>query len=133
MKILLDTHYLIWILQGKNFSQELEQMLRDPENQIYFSVISIWEIAIKKHSRPEKIPFTASDILGYAKDSGFKMIRLSELHVLALDSLKVKVGRKEHRDPFDRILIAQAKSEQMHFLTKDSRISAYDEECIMLR
>ena len=132
MKILLDTHYLIWALQGENISPEPEETILDPDNSIYFSVISIWEIAIKKHPNPDRIAFTAEEVYRYAKDAGFEMLKLTEQHVFALDTLKIKEGRKDHKDPFDRMLIAQAKNEGMRFLTKDCKIADYDEGCILV-
>lgn len=132
MKILLDTHYLIWALQGEHISSEIEAIITDPENSVFFSIISIWEISIKKHSNPDKIGFKTGDIFRYAEEAGFEMLKLSENHVFALDTLKLKPGKKDHKDPFDRILIAQAKSEKMRFLTKDSRIADYEEKCILV-
>ena len=132
MKILLDTHYLIWILQGENISRELEKMVLDPDNSIYFSIISIWEIAIKKYSSPDKFSFSAEDVFRYAEQAGFEMLKLSVDHIFKIETLKIKVGKKEHKDPFDRLLIAQAKNEKMRFLTKDQRIADYDEKCVLV-
>ena len=132
MKILLDTHYLIWTLQGENISHELETLILDPDNSIYFSIISIWEISIKKNSNPDKITFTSKDVFRYAEQAGFEMLKLSADHIFQLDTLKMKIGKKEHKDPFDRLLIAQAKNEKMRFLTKDQKIADYDEKCVLV-
>ena len=133
MKILLDTHYLLWALGDVNIRDSVRDLITDPANEVCFSIISVWEIVIKHQIHPEQMPFEGKEIIEMARETGFEMLGLKEDHVLGLDRLVLKEGGREHRDPFDRILISQAKHEKMRFLTRDRRLAVYDEKCIMLR
>ncbi len=132
MKILLDTHYLLWALGDINIKDSVRDLIIDPANEVYFSVISIWEIVIKHQIHPDKMPFEGKEVIEMAKETGFRMLGLKEDHVFGYDDLSLKEGCREHRDPFDRILISQAKHEKMRFLTRDRRLDVFNEKCVML-
>ena len=130
MRILLDTHILIWALYDTSrLKDELKELIKDEANEICYSVVTLWEIEIKHLKHPEDFEFTSSDIHYDAHAAGYYSIDLDPLHIYALGSLEDE-GKSCHKDPFDRILIAQAKSEGMLFVTHDKRLLAYNEPCV---
>lgn len=126
MKILLDTHIIIWVLtDSPKLSTKARELLLDKSNEIYFSVISLWEIETKRLSKPDKMPFTAQTISNYCKSSGYKLIQLKEESIYKLSELTRPENEPAHKDPFDRMLICQAMTENMNLLTHDSLIKGY--------
>ncbi len=91
---------------------------------------SVWEIVIKHGIRPDEIPYTGKEFYNLCIKSGFKPINGTMEHVLTIDSLRHEHDSAPHKDPFDRLLIAQAKSEGMLLVTHDDKIAKYTEECI---
>ena len=129
MRVLLDTHYLIWSMyDSSRLPQELIRILKDESVWIEYSIVSLWESEIKHLKHPESFEFTASNVLYDAQNAGYHMVDIDPSHIFALGSLK-STGT-DHKDPFDRMLIAQAKSENMLFVTHDKRLTAYDEPCV---
>lgn len=121
MRLLLDTHILLWALaEPKKLSREMRAHLEDAETEVLFSAASIWEIAIK--SQIGRVSFTARplEIAEAAKASGF-----SELPVRAAAAALVAQLPMHHRDPFDRLLIAQAMAEPARFCTSDRALAPY--------
>ena len=132
MKLLLDTHIIIWLFDGdKKLSKQAHDMITDTNNEIYFSALSIFEINWKLKTRPDKIPPIAEKILNLCIDGGFKCLSLELNHVLAFESLERKAGKPLHRDPFDNLMLAQAVAEDMTFITHDEHIAEYDCENIL--
>ena len=132
MNLLLDTHILIWALNDdKRLPPKAKDMILDSENNIYYSVVSIWEVAIKHASHPENIEFSGMELSHYCQEAGFYSLELTDSHVYALETITRPDSAPPHHDPFDRILIAQAKAENMLFLTHDSLIPYYNEDCIV--
>ena len=131
MKYLLDTHIIIWLFDGdKRLSKQAYDIITDKNNEIYFSVLSIFEIKFKLKMRPDKIPSIAEKILNLCFDSGFKCLPLELNHILTFDNLKRKEGKPPHKDPFDNLMLAQAIAENMKFITHDEHIAEYDCENI---
>lgn len=127
MKILLDTHMIIWVLtDSPKLPPKAKELLLNDDNEIYCSVISLWEIEIKRLSKPDKIPFTAQEISYYCKKSGYKLIQLKEESIYKLSELTRSETEPVHKDPFDRMLMCQAISENMNLLTHDSLIKGYN-------
>lgn len=127
MRILLDTHMMIWVLtDSPKLPKKARELLLDNDNEIYCSIISLWEIEIKRISRPDKMPFTAQIISDYCKNSGYKIIQLKEESIYKLSELTRPEAEPPHKDPFDRMLVCQAMSENMNLLTHDSLIKGYD-------
>jgi len=119
MKLLLDTHIYLWALSEPNrLSQKQVIAMEDPTNTVYVSSISITEIAIKASLGKLELVF---DPLDAAEKSGFEMLDFS-----AKDALLLKDLPFHHRDPFDRMLIAQAISRKLIIATQDSIIGQYD-------
>lgn len=133
MKILADTHIVIWALMDNDkLPAKARIVLSDPENEIYFSSISVWEIAMKHTAHPNELPFTGKAFYELSLRSGFRLSEANISHVLAYESLRRTEGAPVHKDPFDKLLIAQAKTESMLFLTHDSLLSDYQEPCVMV-
>ncbi len=132
MTLLLDTHILIWALKDDpKLSEKAKEMILDPDNAVYYSVVSIWEVSIKHASHPEDLEFSGKELSGFCQDAGFFPLELRDKHVYALETIKRPDKAPPHNDPFDRMLVAQAKTENMSFLTHDSLISYYEEKCII--
>lgn len=131
MNILLDTHYLLWsILGDDSLSKEASDMIMNPNNNIYYSILSLWEIEIKHLKRPKCMPIDAAIVEDSCAGAGFILLPILVPHVLALSTLHRNGNAKAHKDPFDRLLIAQAKTSDMIFLTHDELLPDYNEPCI---
>lgn len=133
MKILLDTQILLWaVTEDKKFPAKADEIINDKGNKIFYSSISIWEATIKRLKHPDKIAdLSAEELTDLCDDADFDELYLTADHVPALESLTRPDDAPPHNDPFDRILIAQAKSEGMIFLTHDALLPYYNEPCIV--
>lgn len=119
---LVDTHVLIWALDGsKQLPQRHEEVLRS-DAHVFVSMATLWEIAIKKALGKLTAP---DDIPGKMHLAGFRLLDISVHHIAALEALPF-----HHRDPFDRLLVAQAQVEGMTLMTEDRELSAYGVEII---
>lgn len=121
MKILIDTHVLLWVAgDPKQLSVQARKLLEDPQNQLYFSAASLWEISIKnKLGRTDfkvDLPVLRRNLLDY----GFEEVAINSAHTLAVEVLP-----NIHKDPFDRILIAQTIVEGITLMTADSAVVEY--------
>lgn len=120
MKYLLDTHFLIWLMEdSKKVSSEVKLLVKNPANEIFVSVVTVWEIVIKRAKGRLKTP---KDIRGGINEAGFKILPIEISHALEVEKLPLF---KEHQDPFDRMLIAQAKTEGLTLVTSDPKIWKY--------
>lgn len=121
MKLLLDTHLLIWLsLNDSRVNANILSLLQDRRNQLFFSVASIWEIAIKHALGKKDFPVNSQDIR-----NGFLRLGCEELAVLGEHAVEVEKLPVFHKDPFDRLLIAQAKVEGITLLTSDAMVAKY--------
>ncbi len=118
MRLLLDTHALIWALgDPAKLSPKSRSAIEDPANEIFVSAASLWEIAIKAGDGKLTVP---DDLERAIFAVGFQPLEIRFPHVRRLRSLPL-----HHRDPFDRILVAQAQHEDMAVVTRDGRIPSY--------
>ena len=123
MKLLIDTHLLIWsITNPSKLSEAARKVLTDANSECYFSSATIWEIAIKHKKHPDDMPISAEMARRLFAESG-----CSELPVFSKHSAAVERLPALHADPFDRILVAQATVEDMKLLTHDGLIPGYCE------
>lgn len=121
MRVLLDTHVLLWAAASSSrLSPETRSLVEDPQNEVYYSAASVWEIAIKSALRRKDFRMD----LGLLHSS-LKMMGLDELPVRAEHAVGVTQLPPIHRDPFDRLLIAQSIVEPMVFLTNDAVLAQY--------
>ena len=132
MNLLLDSHVLIWALtEDERLSEKARSLILDPDNVIYYSIASIWEIAIKHANHPDEIGFSGKELSAFCREAGFLPLEIRDKHVHALETLARPENARPHKDPFDRILLAQAKAENMSFLTHDTLIPDYNEKCVI--
>jgi len=128
VKLLLDTHVLLWSAgQPDKLSEKARLLLLDTSNSLFFSAASIWEIVIKRGLGRDDFrvdPFRLRKLLVV---NGYEEVAVSSDHALAVDVLPVL-----HKDPFDRILIAQARTEGMLLLTSDFHVLRYGDEIISI-
>lgn len=123
MRLLLDTHVLLWaLIEPTRLSKATQAVLEDSENEVLFSAASIWEIAIKSALGRADFQVASVEILEAAQTSGF-----AELPVRSAAALRVATLPHLHRDPFDRLLIAQAMTEPAVFYTADEQLERYSE------
>lgn len=132
MKILLDTHIALWaIADTTKLSNEVMRMLETEKNEVYYSIASIWEIAIKHKIKPEQMPISEEEFARLCDKTGFLLLSVKPEHIYHLKTLSRLKNAPKHNDPFDRMLLAQAKYERLKFITHDSLIPYYGEECVM--
>lgn len=122
MKLLLDTHALLWVLgEPGRFSAETLRTLANTHNAVFVSVVSLWEIALKR--RIGKLDADIDAITAQLSPaSKIQLLGLHPRHLATLDRLPY---HEQHRDPFDHLLIAQAIAEDMIFVTKDQNAPLY--------
>ena len=126
MDILLDTHTLIWFLNGdKKLSHKVRECIETPFNLKFVSIASIWEIAIKISLNKFRFPKGFNNFLEMVDDNGFDILPISFEHTLTVSSLDFI-----HKDPFDRLLIAQSICDNLTIATKDSFIEQYNVQTI---
>ena len=120
MKILLDTHILLWtIAQKDRLPPKAQNLIGNEQNDIFFSLVSVWEVAIKHIVKPQDMPISEEDFAKYCFESKFNLLSLEMKHIFAFKTLQRADNAPVHKDPFDRLLIAQAKTENMKFITHD--------------
>lgn len=121
MRLLLDTHALLWWLNDDGaLGPQARDLIADPANEILVSTVSFWEIVVK--ARIGKLEADVAAVATAAVEGGLSRLDLTVEHLLALDRLPVD---PTHRDPFDHLLIAQAIAEKAIFLSQDRRVSLY--------
>ena len=131
MNILLDTHILLWALTGDSkLPESAAEMIDNYEkNTIFYSIASVWETEIKKSLG--KLPISGQELSDYCRQAEFKLLPIEEKHIFTLSSLKREAALPKHNDPFDRIMLAQAKAEGYQFLTHDTLVVGYQEQCVI--
>ena len=119
MRILLDTHALLWWLSDdESIGEKARSQIADPENIIVVSAASLWEIAIKQGLG--KVVADLAEIEREIAHQGMMRMGIEADHLIELVALP-----NHHRDPFDRMLVAQARAEDMLLMTADTQIAAY--------
>lgn len=122
MKVLLDTHTFIWaLLQDHRLSPKSKQVLSSDDSELYFSLASLWEIAIKiKLGKLNAVGSSVAYIRDEMEAYGIQLLPIRYEDILQLEALPV-----HHSDPFDRLLIAQAITESLPILTADEKFGIY--------
>ena len=121
MKILLETHLLLWAAgQPRRLSKQARTLIENPDNELLFSAASLWEVVIKRGLDRDDFKVDARLLRRGLLDNGYSQMPVLSDHVVAVDSLA-----PIHKDPFDRILVAQATVEGVTLLTIDSLMSQY--------
>lgn len=132
MRYILDSHILIWALfADEKLPDTAYEIINRPSNEIYCSAVSIWEIGIKHSKSPEKMPVSENLLAGCCEDAKIFSLPVTKEHALMLRTLHRPKNSPPHNDPFDRMLIAQAKAENMVLMTHDRLLKDYGEPCVM--
>jgi PIN domain nuclease of toxin-antitoxin system len=121
MKLLLDTHLLLWAAgEPKRLSKQARALIDDPDNELLFSAASLWEVAIKRSLGRHDFKVDARLLRRGLLDNGYSELPIVSDHVVATETLP-----PIHKDPFDRVLVAQATVEGVTLLTIDSLLARY--------
>lgn len=121
MKLLLDTHVLLWFqASDPRLTKATENVIRSVNNEAHVSIISFWEISVKHRLGKLPLQMALPRFFNTVLEAGFSVMPLRTDHIVVQASLPF-----HHRDPFDRMLIAQASHEGMHLLTADRQLDAY--------
>lgn len=126
VRFLLDTHIALWaVVAPEHLSDEIQRQIADPANSVAVSIVTLWEIAIKRSVRPgqthaPRLSARTADLAFAAAD--FDRLAIAVDHVSIVEGLPL-----HHRDPFDRLLLAQALGDGRTFLTRDKQLAAYGE------
>ena len=129
MRLLLDTHTFLWLMeQPDKLSPAALQACDDLDNDLFLSVASLWEIQVKQQLGKLRLGVPLAEIVReQTEDQVVTLLPVEGRHVLALDDLPT-----HHGDPFDRLLIAQARTEEMTLVSADSAVQAYAEQAAIL-
>ena len=128
MRVLLDTHILLWMIgESRSLSALARRILTDDANELFFSPISIAEVAVKRQKNVALMPLSPDDVRFGAEESGVRELAFVSSHAVALTTLPM-----HHRDPFDRMLLAQAKASGMKILSHDDKFPAYGDFVIVV-
>ena len=121
MRILLDTHLLLWAMAAsRKLPRAVSTQLLDPGNEVYYSAASLWEIAIKSGLRRKDFRIGPGALMAALRDSGFLELPITAVHAIGVAQLPAV-----HKDPFDRLLVAQSMAEPMTLLTNDATLGDY--------
>jgi len=122
VRLLLDSHLLLWTAaDDARLTAEARVAIEDADNEVYFSAASIWEIAIKSALRRKDFRVDVSVLRASLPQSGFVELPVTADHAAAISRLP----SGHHRDPFDRLLVAQSIVEPMVLLTNDASLGHY--------
>jgi len=123
LNLLLDTHLLLWAAGEPNrLTADAQELLLDPSNALWFSSASLWEISIKRSLDRADFRVDPRRLWRMLLSHGYRELTISSEHAIALGALPPL-----HKDPFDRILIAQARVEEITLLTADAKVASYGE------
>jgi PIN domain nuclease of toxin-antitoxin system len=121
VKLLLDTHLLLWVAgQPERVSRAARQLLEDKDNELIFSTASLWEIVIKRGLGRDDFKVNPRLLHRGLLDNGYSELPVTSEHVVAMDTLP-----PIHKDPFDRILVAQSLVEGVTLVTTDATVAQY--------
>ena len=128
MKLLLDTQLLLWAAGDPDrLSAPARALIGAPENEVWFSAASVWEIAIKRGLGREDFQVNPRLLRRGLLDNGYRELPVGSDHAVAIDSLPPL-----HKDPFDRLLVAQAISEPLVLVTADALLERYSDQVIRI-
>lgn len=127
MRLLLDTHIALWaITDDPALPQAARSMIANPDHSVYVSAATIWEISIKHALKRLSMPVSSAEAVHFFRLSGYKFLDVSPEH-----AAKVATLPSFHQDPFDRMLVAQARTEPLVLITHDRKVAAYGEPVLL--
>ncbi|MEQ1484398.1 type II toxin-antitoxin system VapC family toxin [Methyloglobulus sp.] len=128
MRLLLDTQIALWgLTNDRRLTSKAQKLILEPENDIFISVASLWEISIKYSLGRGDMPVSGSRAYELFMAAGYQILVIQAAHTIAVESLPTI-----HNDPFDRMLVAQALSEPMRLVTHDRVVAGYNDSIIFV-
>jgi PIN domain nuclease of toxin-antitoxin system len=129
MRVLLDTHVLIWLVEGdKNLTNVARSAIEDEDNSLYLSIASLWEITIKLSLGKLDLQLSVDEMVeSFLIPGGIQILQVETRHLSILRDLPL-----HHRDPFDRLIIAQAQAEGMTLVSADRIFGMYEVELLVV-
>lgn len=133
MRILLDTHILLWVMNDDDkLSNKAREIILDENNKLYYSVISLWEIELKRLAKAGSISLSAEEINSLCQENGnFSLVDLMPKDIFSLNKIRRKEDVPPHKDPFDRLLLTQSINRKMKFLTHDFMLIGYETDNVI--
>jgi PIN domain nuclease of toxin-antitoxin system len=127
VKLLLDTHvFLWWIERNPHLSARASGLIADPDSEVFVSIVTVWEIAIKAALEQLEMPVDLGAFLRrQLQSNGFESLPVTFEHAVAVRDLPM-----HHRDPFDRLLVCQSRVESLALVSSDSAIAAYGADMV---
>jgi PIN domain nuclease of toxin-antitoxin system len=125
MKLLLDTHTFIWFVEDdEQLPTSTKSQIEDVENEVLISIVSLWEIAIKTSLGKLEVVHDIPSMISKIEANGFTILSVFPEHTICVSTLPF-----HHRDPFDRMLIAQSMIENIRIISRDGIFGEYDVDC----
>lgn len=132
MKYLLDTHVIMWaLINDKRVSENIKKVILDQNNQIYYSTISPWEVEIK-HQKIKSFSLTGKQFCFLCDQNDILNLPIKNNHVIKLKDIINNNENSDHKDPFDKMLLAQAVEENMLLITHDKKLLDYDTNNVII-
>ena len=129
MELLLDTcTFLYAIFDDEKLPKHIKDIISNPDNDVFVSIASLWEIAIKNSKRPETMPYSVEEICNLMNQTDYSFLPIHYTHFF---NLKEIIAQQIHRDPFDHLLLATAKSENFHLITCDENMKKYNDVMLL--
>lgn len=130
MKYLLDTHVILWALKGNILPEKIKNLIVSPDNQIYYSTVSVWEVQLK-YQKFDFFKLSGRQFSFLCDQNYIENLPITNNHVEALQNIIPIDNKTKHKDPFDRMLLAQSISENMAFVTHDEKFKFYNSDNII--
>ena len=128
MRYLLDTQIILWaLLDDKSLDKKVKELILNKNNEIYYSTVSSWEVEIK-HQKDKSFKLTGEQFIFLCDQNYLLNLNINNKHVNNLKNVENKINK----DPFDRMLLAQAKAENMILITHDKKFNNYDKDNVMI-
>ncbi|MEI2416655.1 type II toxin-antitoxin system VapC family toxin [Orrella sp. JC864] len=128
MNVLLDTPIALWAVQDSPLlTARARDIILSPVNTIYVSTASIWEISIKFSLGRGDMPISGKEALAYFREAGYRILAIEPEHAFEVENLP-----PHHKDPFDRLLVAQALTEPLRLLTHDPLVALYSDTVVQV-
>jgi len=124
-KFLIDTHYLIWAMKNpEKISKKALEIIEDKNNEVFVSLVSLWEIAIKQKIGKIELLDNLKNFKKDVEQIGFIWLPILDIHIFTTMQLQL---HQAHKDPFDRLIISQAIQENLTIITDDKKFNLYSE------
>ena len=128
MRLLLDTHIALWaIIDSPKLPAKARELILDPTSELFVSAVTVWEIAIKHATGRSNMPVSGAEAYRFFLASGYQLLPITHLHAIVTESLP-----RHHNDPFDRLLVAQAQTEPLKFVTRDALLARYGDAVLLV-